>query len=86
MIVILILSVILNIILIYCVTNILRKHEIQEYFVESILARVKQVLAQMRAIDIRGSFEADDEVGTVFKALLKLIEELEAFLPSETKE
>lgn len=32
------------------------------------------MLQQMRDIDIRGSFEADDEVGSVFSELKNLIE------------
>lgn len=32
------------------------------------------MLQQMRDVDIRGSFEADDEVGSVFKELKLLIE------------
>jgi hypothetical protein len=32
------------------------------------------MLEEMRAIDIRGSFEADDEVGSVFTQLKALIQ------------
>ena len=32
------------------------------------------MLQQMKEIDIRGSFEADDEVGSVFSELKSLIE------------
>jgi hypothetical protein len=33
-----------------------------------------KMLGEMRQIDIRGSFESDDEVGVVFKELKNVIE------------
>lgn len=36
---------------------------------------LERMLAEMRNIDIRGSFESDDEVGSVFKDLKSTIEE-----------
>jgi hypothetical protein len=36
--------------------------------------RLESMLQQMRDIDIRGSFEADDEVGAVFSELKETIE------------
>jgi len=35
---------------------------------------LESMLEQMREIDIRGSFESDDEVGVVFKELKDIIE------------
>lgn len=43
----------------------------QSEFVETL----NTMLQQMRDIDIRGSFESDDEVGVVFKELRDLIEQ-----------
>jgi DNA gyrase/topoisomerase IV subunit A len=37
-------------------------------------AILEMMLKQMREIDIRGSFESDDEVGAVFTQLKELIE------------
>lgn len=42
--------------------------------VEDAQATLEKMLDEMRAIDIKGSFEADDEVGTVFTELKELIE------------
>jgi hypothetical protein len=39
------------------------------------------VLANIRAIDLRGAFEADDEVGSVFADIAALILSLQVFLP-----
>lgn len=42
--------------------------------VEEAQTTLEKMLDEMRAIDIKGSFEADDEVGTVFTELKELIE------------
>ena len=42
--------------------------------VEEAQITLEKMLDEMRAIDIKGSFEADDEVGTVFTELKELIE------------
>jgi DNA gyrase/topoisomerase IV subunit A len=41
---------------------------------EQTKAILEMMLKQMREIDIRGSFESDDEVGSVFTQLKDLIE------------
>lgn len=43
----------------------------QQYQTQEVL---ENMLKQMKEIDIRGSFESDDEVGSVFKQLKDLIE------------
>ena len=42
--------------------------------VEESQATLEKMLEEMRTLDIKGSFEADDEVGTVFAELKDLIE------------
>jgi len=42
--------------------------------VEESQATLEKMLQEMRTLDIKGSFEADDEVGTVFAELKELIE------------
>ena len=42
--------------------------------VEESQATLEKMLEEMRTLDIKGSFEADDEVGTVFAELKELIE------------
>jgi len=41
---------------------------------ELSVATLEKMLEEMREIDIRGSFESDDEVGVVFKELKDTIE------------
>jgi len=43
-------------------------------FSEDTLTTMEAMLEEMRAIDLRGSFESDDEVGTVFTELKDIIE------------
>ena len=45
-------------------------YELNEY----TLDRLESMLSEMRAIDLKGSFESDDEVGTVFTELKDIIE------------
>ena len=45
-------------------------YELNEYTLE----KLQSMLEDMRAIDLRGSFESDDEVGTVFTELKDIIE------------
>jgi hypothetical protein len=45
-------------------------YELNEY----TLDRLESMLADMKAIDLRGSFEADDEVGSVFTELKGIVE------------
>lgn len=45
-------------------------YELNEY----TLDKLESMLEDMRAIDIKGSFESDDEVGTVFTELKDIIE------------
>jgi hypothetical protein len=42
--------------------------------VEESQTTLEKMLDEMRALDIKGSFEADDEVGAVFTELKNLIE------------
>jgi hypothetical protein len=45
-------------------------YELNEYTLE----KLQSMLEDMRTIDLRGSFESDDEVGTVFTELKDIIE------------
>ena len=78
------LSLLLNAALGYAIWNSLRKQEYFEDYFAQTQHGLKHVLQQMRAIDIRGSFEADDEVGATFKALKGLIDSLDQFTTDET--
>ena len=74
-------SIIFNILLIMRGINFVKQNEklsdlVREYDDRQIQTeeKLESMLQQMREIDIRGSFESDDEVGAVFTELKNLIE------------
>lgn len=72
------LSVLLNIILLYRGIRMVRAIEdLQDMLVdtnENVITALETMEEEMKQIDIRGSFESDDEVGVVFNELKKTIE------------
>jgi hypothetical protein len=74
-------SIIFNILLIIRGINIVKQNEqlrdaIEGYDDRQIRTqdKLESMLQQMKDIDIRGSFESDDEVGAVFSELKETIE------------
>ena len=81
LIIILPISIIFNIILVIRGINIVKQNEqlvdtIMEYDNREIVTQsnLESMLSKMKEIDIRGSFESDDEVGSVFSQLKETIE------------
>ena len=72
------LSILFNIILFYrgykLVEQIERYQQAYSELEDDVDLTLNQMLEEMRQIDIRGSFESDDEVGVVFKELKDVIE------------
>lgn len=72
------LSILFNIILFYrgykLVEQIERYQQAYSELEDDVDVTLTQMLEEMREIDIRGSFESDDEVGAVFKELKDVIE------------
>jgi len=73
-----------TIILGYAVYNLLTKVEVLEDrlldTIDEVLGvkyKVNNAVKEMRDIDSKEAFEKDDETGTVFQALLEIVEELE---------
>jgi hypothetical protein len=74
-------SIIFNILLLIRGINFVKQNEqlidtIKEYDDRQITTQIKieSMLQKMKEIDIRGSFESDDEVGAVFTELKETIE------------
>jgi hypothetical protein len=74
-------SIILNVLLLIRGINLVKQNEqlidvIGDYDNRQIDTQIKveSMLEKMREIDIRGSFESDDEVGVVFTELKGIIE------------
>ena len=90
----LVLIIILTVCLIvsgFALANMVRREErLEEYYannIDSIEQRliktketVESVVERLQEVDIRGSFEADDEVGFAFKEIKLLNEELLQFI------
>lgn len=78
LIILLILSVLLNLFLIYrginYITTIENNNIVYENNINKTYTTLQNMLENMKEIDIRGSFESDDEVGAVFTELKNLIE------------
>lgn len=80
-----------SVVSIFVVRNLLKQVETYEElknkydsYYGDLLVKIKAVLSNVRAVDIRGSFESDDEVGSTFKIIKSIILELEEFLGEET--
>ena len=74
---------ILTIVLLYVTINLLRKCESQEEYIEilqanydSLSQKAKKVNEIITKADVRGSFEADDEIGEAFKTVKSAVKEL----------
>lgn len=76
----LIVSIILNIVLIIGARNILlQNEELEDTLLETVMdvqQKVETAYQSMQEIDLRGSFESDDEVGAVFAELKEIITKL----------
>ena len=72
------LSILLNLILVYRGYKLVGELESfqNEYveFEDTTILTLERMLEEMKELDIRGSFESDDEVGVVFKELKDVIE------------
>ena len=81
-IIILMLSLVV-IVLIYNIYNLIKQAEAEEVYSENleqiildIKAKVGRSYSKIKNIDRRGSFEADDEIGFIFKDIKSIINEL----------
>tara|TARA_Y100001958_G_scaffold134717_1_gene105486 strand:+ start:262 stop:531 length:270 start_codon:yes stop_codon:yes gene_type:complete len=76
-------SVLLNLVFLYGVRNLNKQNEqYQDYIQNELMSlddvreKVTSAYDRMRDLDIRGSFESDDEVGASFKDILSVVEQL----------
>ena len=73
-------SAVANIALLIGVRNLLRQNEQLEDdlvgTISGVVTTITQANEKMKQADIRGSFESDDEVGSVFTELKRIVNEL----------
>ena len=67
----------------YVIWNLTTKQEMLEDWIEDFIQSVEKVDFDLKQADYRGSFEADDEVGTIFKQIKEIIEQLDKFKGEE---
>ena len=61
---------------VYVVWNLMKKIERLEDWVENYTEKIHIAYSEMKLLDDRGIFEADDEVGDVFSKLKNVTEQL----------
>jgi len=54
----------------------------EKYFVD-LQSGLSFVINEIKSIDLRGSFESDDEVGIIFKAISNMIGSLNVFITED---
>ena len=55
-----------------------------EVWIDEFIKRIDIMSEQLKQIDSKGTFEADDEVGTFFKSLKQLQERIATFIEETT--
>ena len=74
-----IIEIILGVLLIvesYIVWNLMRKTEMLETWIEDFNDVIISVNNELKVIDSMGSFESDDETGTIFKQIQQTVNQL----------
>ena len=75
--------VLLFIALCYVIWNLNTKQEMLEDWIEDFIQSVEKVNFDLKQIDYRGSFEADDETGIIFGEIKNIIKQLDNFRGEE---
>ena len=63
----------------YVIWNLTRKTEMLETWVEDFTQTIDTVQSDLKKIDYKGSFESDDETGTIFEQIKETINQLESY-------
>ena len=63
----------------YVIWNLTTKIVLLEDWIEDFINTVEKVNSDLKKADYRGSFEADDEVGFIFKEIKNTIKQLDKF-------
>ena len=63
----------------YIIWNIMTKQEMLEDWIEDFIQSVEKVNFDLKQIDYKGSFEADDETGIIFDEIKNIIKQLDKF-------
>ena len=67
----------------YVIWNLNSKLESLETWIEDFINTIAKVQADMKKIDYKGYFEADDEVGQIFNQIKTTVSQLDRFKGEE---
>ena len=67
----------------YVIWNLTKKTELLETWVENFTQMIETIQRELNEIDAKGSFEADDETGTIFKAIKETVKQLDSYKGEE---
>ena len=67
----------------YIIWNLNAKQEMLEDWVEDFIQTIEKIDKELNDIDYLGSFEADDETGTIFDSIKAIIKQLDRFKGEE---
>jgi len=67
----------------YIIWNLNTKQEILETWIEGFIQTIEKVNVELKQIDYLGSFESDDETGTIFEQIKTIIKQLDKFKGEE---
>ena len=74
--ILLVIFIIADVVGCYIIWNLMKKTELLETWVETFTRRIQHIQDDLKVIDSAGHFEADDEVGTIFKQIQGIIDQL----------
>ena len=63
----------------YIIWNLNTKQEILETWIEDFIQTIEKVNIELKQIDYLGSFESDDETGSIFEHIKTIIKQLDKF-------
>ena len=78
-----ILLTLLVLILSWTTFNLTRKVERLETWIENYAERIQETKRILDEVDIKGSFEADDEIGVVFQSIKEAVDEINEITEEE---
>ena len=78
-----ILLTLLVLILSWTTFNLTRKVERLETWIENYAERIQETKRISDEVDIKGSFEADDEIGVVFQSIKEAVDEINEITEEE---
>ena len=67
----------------YVIWNLNAKQEVLEDWIVNFMEVIEKIQFDLKQIDYRGSFEADDETGVIFEQIKTVVSQLNRFKGEE---